>query len=174
MINNEHNERDLADLWGDVEDDHACWLANKRDDVAITLTGMLHAKGVSFAQLADRLDWKRSRVSRALSGKENLTINTIAEIVQAAGFDFDIAVRNQGETRHFQPWERQEVDFEKRIFGQFSWAEPEQSATRTIEDAIQRASCRISSPPQAGYNFFEVGAANDDMISPCLSIAVGG
>lgn len=106
MAPNEHNERAFADFWDDADDEHASWLANKRDDVAITLTGMLHAKGMSFAELAEKLGWKRSRVSKALSGRENLTTNTIAEIVKAAGFDFDIAVRKPSEVRHFQPWEQ--------------------------------------------------------------------
>lgn len=99
----------LADLWGDEADGRDWWLENKRDDVAITLTGMLENRTISFSDLARLIGWKPSRVSRVLSGRENLTINTIAEIVRAADFDFDLVVRPKGARRSFQPWEEEEV-----------------------------------------------------------------
>lgn len=86
-------------------DDHAEWLRHKREDAAIALTGMLHSAGMSRADLARRLDWKASRVTRALSGNENLTINTLAEIINAAGMDFDIMLRSRRACRALQPWE---------------------------------------------------------------------
>jgi len=86
-------------------DDHAEWLRHKREDAAITLTGMLHSAGMSRADLARRLDWKASRVTRALSGNENLTINTLAEMINAAGLDFDIMLRSRNACRALQPWE---------------------------------------------------------------------
>lgn len=96
---------DLADLWDDGDDEHAAWLANKREDIAITLTGLLHERQLSRAELARALGWKPSRVSRALSGRENLTINTLAEIVSATGQDFDLLIRQRGVARAIQPWE---------------------------------------------------------------------
>lgn len=90
-------------------DDHAEWLRHKREDVAVTLTGMLHDAGVSRADLARRLDWKASRVTRALSGKENLTVNTMAEIVYALGGDFDIVLRPRNACRALQPWEGKNI-----------------------------------------------------------------
>lgn len=96
---------DLADLWGGEDSGRDWWLENKRDDIAITLTGMLDDRKISFADLARLLDWKPSRVSRALSGRENLTINTVAEIVRAADYDFDLIVRPKSAKRAFQPWE---------------------------------------------------------------------
>ena len=83
---------DLADLWDDGDDEHTAWLANKREDVAITLTGLLHERQLSRADLARALGWKPSRVSRALSGRENLTINTLAQIISATGQDFALQV----------------------------------------------------------------------------------
>lgn len=97
---------DLADLWDEGDDEHADWLANKREDVAITLTGLLHERQLSRADLARALGWKPSRVSRALSGRENLTINTLAEIIGATGEDFDFLIRKRGAARAMQPWER--------------------------------------------------------------------
>lgn len=100
---------DLADLWDGDDDEHSAWLANKRQDIAIVLTGLLHEKKLSRAHLARTLGWKPSRVSRALSGRENLTLNTLAEIIGAAGQDFDILIRERGEVRAFQPWEHTKV-----------------------------------------------------------------
>jgi len=101
---------DLEDLWNDADDARDWWLENKRQDVAITLTGMLDERQITFADLGRRLNWKRSRVSRALSGRENLTLNTIAEIVRAADLDFDLLVRFRGASRALQPWERSSMD----------------------------------------------------------------
>lgn len=104
------SNRDLASLWDDDnEDEHSMWLVSKRDDVAITLTGLLHACQVSRADLARKISWKPSRVTRALSGKENLTINTLAEIINAVGGDFDILIRQRGVARALQPWESNAV-----------------------------------------------------------------
>jgi hypothetical protein len=98
---------DLAELLADAYDDpHAEWLRNKREDIAITLCGLLHEAAISRADLARKLDWKPSRVTRALSGNENLTINTIATILAAAGKDFDVVVRNRRAVRALQPWEK--------------------------------------------------------------------
>lgn len=95
----------LDDLLDFEVNDHAEWLRHKREDAAIALTGMLHAAGMSRADLARRLDWKASRVTRALSGNENLTINTLAEIINAAGMDFDVMLRSRTGCRALQPWE---------------------------------------------------------------------
>lgn len=108
---NQHKP-DLVDLWDDEGDSHEYWLANKRDDIAIVLTGMLEDRSMSFADLARALNWKPSRVSRALSGRENLTVNTIAEIVGAADYDFDILIRPKSARRAYQPWEEQQMGCE--------------------------------------------------------------
>lgn len=102
----------LADLWDDDIDEHAEWLCNKREDAALTLTGMLHHAGISRAELARQLGWKPSRVTRALTGNENLTLNTLAEIIGAGGLDYDILVRPRGACRALQPWERARLDAE--------------------------------------------------------------
>lgn len=102
----------LSDLWDDEINEHAEWLKNKREDTAITLSGTLHAANLSRAELARILDWKPSRVSRILSGHENLTINTLSEIIGATGLDFDILVRPRNECRAFQPWEQASISTE--------------------------------------------------------------
>jgi antitoxin component HigA of HigAB toxin-antitoxin module len=103
-----HNEvarLDFSDLWDDEGSEYDAWLSHKREDVGITLTGMLHAFSMSRADLARQLDWKPSRVTRALSGRENLTINSIAEIVHAVGLDFDLVLRERAQARGLHCWE---------------------------------------------------------------------
>lgn len=109
--NDEPRKLDISDFWGAEENESDSWLENKREDLAITLTGMLENCNISFADLARQLDWKPSRVSRALSGRENLTIKTIAEIVRAADYDFDLVIRPKNSVRAFQPWEQDGIRY---------------------------------------------------------------
>jgi transcriptional regulator with XRE-family HTH domain len=104
--------RSLRDLLNVEFDEHAEILRNKREDAAIELCDLLHQVGISRAELARKLDWKPSRVTRALSGKENLTLNTLAEIINAAGMDYDLVFRKKGSCRSFQPWDRERFNAE--------------------------------------------------------------
>lgn len=117
MTSMKNRTLDITKLFANLDIDlHEEWLHLKREDVAIVLTSMLGSAGMSRADLARKLDWKPSRVTRALSGKENLTINTLSEIVDAAGYDFDILLRKRCESRAFQPWEQQSEYQEKLEF----------------------------------------------------------
>lgn len=146
-----HRRIDLADLFADLDiDPHEEWLHNKREDVAIVLTSMLYEAGISRAQLAKKLGWKPSRVTRALSGDENLTINTLSEIINAAGYDFDMRLRRRGETRAMQPWEeattvrneltlaRQLLDKSTSIYNEANHHLIEAQAMKATAEAINR------------------------------------
>lgn len=101
----------MVSLWDGIEfDEHAEILRNKREDAGIQLCSLLHQVGLSRADLARALDWKPSRVTRALSGNENLTLNTITDIIDAAGMDYDIVFRKKGTCRTFQFWEKERLD----------------------------------------------------------------
>lgn len=104
--------RSLAEMLNVEFDPHAEWLRNKREDAALTLTALLSEAGITRADLSRQLSWKPSRVTCALSGNENLTINTMAEIIGATGFDFDILVRPRNSCRAFQPWEQVSIGSE--------------------------------------------------------------
>lgn len=104
--------RSLAEMLSVGFDPHAEWLRNKREDAALTLTSLLNEAGMSRADLSRKLSWKPSRVTCALSGNANLTINTMAEIIGATGFDFDILVRPRSSCRAFQPWEQVSISSE--------------------------------------------------------------
>lgn len=102
--------RSLHELLNVEYDERAEILRNQREDAAMALTGLLHHVGISRAELARKLDWKPSRVTRALSGNENLTLNTLTCIADAGGMAFDIVFRPKGACRTLQRWETQEIN----------------------------------------------------------------
>lgn len=97
---------DFSDFISESWDDKDCRVKAKKEDVAITLTGMLYHQGISRAELGRILNWKKSRVTRALSGAENLTIKTLYEIIDAVGYDFDIVLRAKDKPRELQLYEK--------------------------------------------------------------------
>lgn len=78
------------------ESDNA-WLRARRDAIIETLNGLAAAKGVERPELALRLGWRPARLTRALSGKENISIATLAQITQALGADFEVVIRDAAE-----------------------------------------------------------------------------
>ena len=78
----------------------------KAVDVAADLTLLLHQAGKSRAELARALGWSRARVTQVLSGKENLTVQTIASVTNALGYTFDTVFRKAGTAAAAQAWER--------------------------------------------------------------------
>jgi hypothetical protein len=46
-------------------------------------------------------------VTQVLSGRENLTVQTIAAVTQALGYTFDTVFRKSAESAPAQPWEEQ-------------------------------------------------------------------
>jgi transcriptional regulator with XRE-family HTH domain len=94
-------------LFGALIDQHA-GLADEiaAVEVAANLALLLaHAK-VSQTELADRMHWSPGRVSQVLSGRGNLSIQTIAAITQALGHQFDLTFRKGTESRAAQPWHK--------------------------------------------------------------------
>lgn len=79
----------------------------KSVDVAADLVLLLHHAGKSRAELARALGWSRARVTQVLSGRENLTVQTIAAVTRALGYTFDTVFRKSAESAPAQPWEAQ-------------------------------------------------------------------
>lgn len=98
-------QADFCDFASNTWDDEEYRFSSIKEDVAIALTSMLYHNGMSRTELCDRLGWKKSRVSKALSGKENLTLRTIYEIANAVGLRFDLVFNKVDEPRALQPWE---------------------------------------------------------------------
>lgn len=76
----------------------------KMEQVASHLVGLLHHCKVSRSELAKELGWKKSRVTKVLSGDENLTIKTITAITHKLGYDFDVIFHNKNYEKPKQPW----------------------------------------------------------------------
>lgn len=145
----------LSDLWDDAEiDEHAEILRNKREDAGIGLCSLLHQAGLTRAELARKLEWKPSRVTRALSGNENLTLNTLTEIINAAGMDYDIVFRNKGTCRTFQPWEKERLDADILcMHGQLS------SALGEVKDLHRRVTANLDTVHEMTRSIFRRAAA---------------
>jgi hypothetical protein len=97
---------DFASLWAEAAKDPEFLFQSKAEEIAVGLTALLLHEGVGKAELARRLDWKLSRVSKVLGGCGNLTLRTIFDILQAIGYDFDVVARKPGERKPVQPWQR--------------------------------------------------------------------
>lgn len=76
----------------------------KMEQVASHLIGLLRHCNISRSELARELGWKKSRVTKVLSGDENLTIKTITIITQKLGYDFDVIFHNKNYEKPKQPW----------------------------------------------------------------------
>lgn len=69
------------------------------------LVFLLKHSGLSRAELARKLGWKKSRVSKVLSGDMNLTIKTITAISEALEYDFEVVFYNKDYPKPKQPWQ---------------------------------------------------------------------
>lgn len=73
--------------------------------IANSLVFLLRHSDMSRTDIAHKLGWNKSRVTRILSGDENLTIKTISQFVEALGYTFDVVFYNQNYPRPKQPWQ---------------------------------------------------------------------
>jgi antitoxin component HigA of HigAB toxin-antitoxin module len=55
------------------------------------LSALMTSQGISQRELAERLGISRGRVSQILSGRENLTLKTLAEVGWALGVRFEVS-----------------------------------------------------------------------------------
>lgn len=83
----------------------------KKETVAADLSMLLVHSNCSRSQLAEDLGYKKSRVSRILSGDENLTLKTLTKVADSLGYTFDVIFYNKSYPKPKQPWE---IDREKR------------------------------------------------------------
>lgn len=77
----------------------------KKTAIASNFCALIDHAGLNRAELAKKLDWKPSRLSKVLNGTQNLTIKTIVELCVALDYDFDIHFHKANEHRSLQPWE---------------------------------------------------------------------
>lgn len=77
-----------------------------KEKIASSLAALISYSGIKRKDLAKKLKWKESRLSKALSGRQNLTLKSITEITVALGYDFDIIFHKDYNIKpYIQPWE---------------------------------------------------------------------
>lgn len=81
----------------------------KAQEVAVQLAAAVRHAGINQADLAKKLGWKASRVSKVLTGNGNLTLRTIQQVAEAAGLEFDVILRSPSAQRPAQPWEMRDA-----------------------------------------------------------------
>ena len=87
----------------------------KKTSIASDFCSLLYHIEMSRTELAEKLNWKKSRLSKVLNGNENLTIKTMVELSQAMGYDFDINFHLSEIHRCLQPWEQNLLDDESSV-----------------------------------------------------------
>lgn len=95
----------MADLWQEAVEDHAFQFEIKAQNVASDLVRAISEAGLTQAQVAEKLEWKPSRVSRVLHHSTNVTLRTLCEFANALDLEFDITYRTVSQRRAPQPWE---------------------------------------------------------------------
>lgn len=100
-----HRAFSFKQLLGDVRDEEFDVQA-KLVEVSVTLCALMEHEGVSRAELAKRLNWIPSRITKVLSGEDNLTLKTLVKVLRALEYDFDVVMRRSGDARAKQPWEK--------------------------------------------------------------------
>lgn len=103
------NEADFSDILAALKTDD---LSIKKDEVGTNLAMLLAYSGTTRSELAGLLGWEKSRISRILSGMENLTLRTIHDVCKAIGYEFDVTFRREGTRKPMQPWQTLEIAYE--------------------------------------------------------------
>lgn len=72
--------------------------------IASDLVFLLKHSGMNRSELAKKLGCEKSRVTRVLSGDENLTIKTLTSVSESLGYGFDVVFYNKDYAKPKQPW----------------------------------------------------------------------
>lgn len=78
----------------------------KKNAVANELLALISHENTSRKELSEKLKWAPSRLSKVLSGEQNLTVKTITAISLALGYDFSIYFHKIYKKEMVQPWEK--------------------------------------------------------------------
>ena len=97
---------DIADFFTDLFDfSHISPVDVKKNAIASNFCSLIYHCGLKKNDLAHKLGWEPSRLSKVLNGNENLTIKTMVELSVALDYDFDMIFHKAYEHRSLQPWE---------------------------------------------------------------------
>lgn len=76
----------------------------QKEVVAADLSMLLMHSNYSRTRLGADLGYGKSRISRILSGDENLTLKTLTKVADALGYTFDVIFYNKNYPKPKQPW----------------------------------------------------------------------
>lgn len=82
--------KELAGLWEESLKDEDFRFELKAQDIAVNLANAVAQSGMTQKELADKLGWKTSRMSKVLHGASNLTLKTMFQVCEALDIDFDV------------------------------------------------------------------------------------
>lgn len=112
---------------GDVKESAEDLAFDHRMDISASVYRRLGELGLTQAQLAERMGVDQGRISRIITGKQNMTIGTIAKLEEALDFRLDEGFRYKGkpecgkaadldvELEYREPAERQEWNIEFEV-----------------------------------------------------------
>lgn len=98
---------DMAALWQESMTDDDFRFEIRAQSVSVDLVRAISEQGLTQSQMAERLGWKPSRVSRVLHSAPNVTLRTLNDFATALGLEFDVVYRRPDQRRAPQPWETQ-------------------------------------------------------------------
>lgn len=69
---------------------------DEKQEIGETLDALRLQQGVTIAELAERLNTDPAHVHRCLSGKRNMTLQTMRQFAEVLGHELVVAVRRKG------------------------------------------------------------------------------
>ncbi|BAK10837.1 hypothetical protein PAJ_0757 [Pantoea ananatis AJ13355] len=91
---------DMASLWAEAMHSDDFRFEQKAQAVAIDLAKAVALKEISQAELACKLGWQASRVSKVLHGATNITLKTLFLITEALEMDFEVYIKDRNTDFH--------------------------------------------------------------------------
>jgi transcriptional regulator with XRE-family HTH domain len=154
---------DLADLWAILHGE-AARFELKKSEIGSEMASLLAFHEITRAKIANKLGWPESRLSKVLSGKENLTIKTIFEFCDAFGVEFDVIFRKLGGQRAPQLWENQALLRDiRRLHEDLGNSVQQAQAMLESAKAVNRLAFRKALTSQARFKPIDQQAANEPM-----------
>lgn len=82
---------DFEGIWADAEKSDSYWETLASMQFASSIRSHLRRIDMTQAGLAERLSWKPAQLSRALRGRQNLTVRSMVKICRSLGLRLDIS-----------------------------------------------------------------------------------
>lgn len=162
---------DLAELWQEVAGSDASFIA-KKIEVGSDLASLVVHAGTKRADVARALSKPESRLSKVLSGDENLTLKTIFDLCRAIGYDFQVVFRPIEGKQHIpQPWTedqlRQDIyHWHEQASDNLNKANQMFEVAKTANQVAFRRAAAMKSGAMSNEQFHQ-GPAEDEPMMAC-------